>query len=105
MEKLTKKQAKDLYNKGIEVLFVPAKMGPLSVPKVSRNVKASIKTSQMSFEAFIEYFLKYHCWELVGLSIKYYRTDLVNTDSIWVHTDLSMEEIKQQHEKYLKLLS
>lgn len=73
MQKLTKRQARDLYNKGIEVLFVPSKMHP----KSPMSVKACINQSagEVSFDTFINHFRYYNCSKETGLGIHYYKAD------------------------------
>ena len=75
MEKLTKKQARSLYNKGIEVLFVPSKLNPKSAFGIT--VKACINqfNGEVPFDTFLNHFRYYNCGTHSGLGIHYYKLD------------------------------
>lgn len=74
MEKITKKQAKALYNQGIEVLFVPSKMYPLGV---WQHVRACINqaSGEVPFNTFLNHYKAYNCDKYNGLGVHYYKLD------------------------------
>lgn len=75
MEKITKKQARNLYNQGIDVLFVPSKLNPQSPFGIT--VKACINQfgGEVPFSTFITHFRYYNCNKHSGLGVSYYKLD------------------------------
>lgn len=69
MEKITKRQARNLYNKGIEVLLVPSKMHP----KGLMSVKVSINSSEFLFNNLVNHFRYYNCSKETGLRVSFYK--------------------------------
>ena len=74
MQKISKKQARRLYDSGIEVLFVPSKC----VPNIFwRNVRACINqaSGEVPFDTFINHYRYYNCDRYNGLGIHFYKLD------------------------------
>lgn len=69
MEKLTKRQARNLYNKGIEVLLVPSKIRPLGL----MSVKVNINSSELFFDNLVNHFRYYNCTKETGLRVSFYK--------------------------------
>ena len=73
MQKLTKKQARGLYNKGIEVLFVPSKMHPKNLWGLSIKACINQAAGETLFDDFLNAFRYYNCSKETGLRVSFYK--------------------------------